>query len=475
LGKVGRQHLEVAFDAPPLSADAGLLLVRALERPLGILAELARRLPDPRNPQFVEHSAERLLTQHVYQVLAGYADANDCQRTRSDPLFQLLADLEPDPQKPLASGSTLNRFAYAFTRRHSRADEPDRDVLRRRCQTDRLKILNHFLVELFVRTRLTPPQEIILDVDATDDPVHGNQALAGYHGYYQQHQYFPLLVFDGHSGFPLACWLRHGTAHASLGAVTTLAAVVSQLRAAWPAARIVVRGDTGLAVPAVLDYCEQEHLGYAFGYAANAVLERAVAQATADIELYYRCYGRRDPHVQRYEEVRDYQSSGWPHVRRVVAKIERTPQGSQRRFVVTNLGGTPEWLYRDFYVQRGAVPEHPIGELKNGLAADRLSQSGFCANAWRLLVHVLAYALVVLFRESCAGVKEVEKAAVGTLRQRLWKIPGVIESTRRRVVVRLNAGGPFNELWQQAWEAVGRYVERLREGPTVPEPEGVPM
>src|SRR5262249_2856683 len=155
----------------------------------------------------------------------------------------------------------------------------------------------------------------------------------GYHGYYQQHQYFPLLVFDGHSGFPLACWLRHGTAHASLGAVTTLAAVVSQLRAAWPAVRIVVRGDTGLAVPAVLDYCEQEHLGYALGYAANAVLERAVAQATADLELYYRCYGRRDPHVQRYEEVRDYQSSGWPHVRRVVAKIERTPQGSQRRFV----------------------------------------------------------------------------------------------------------------------------------------------
>jgi hypothetical protein len=475
LGKVGRQSLAVAFDAPPLSADAGLLLVRALERPLGILAELARRLPDPRNPQYTEHSTERLLTQHVYQVLAGYADANDCQRTRTDPLFQLLADLEPDPQTPLASGSTLNRFAYAFTRRHSRPDEPDRDVLRRHCQTERLKILNQFLVELFVRTRLTPPAEIILDIDATDDPVHGGQALAGYHGYYQQHQYFPLLVFEGSSGFPLACWLRHGTAHASLGAVSTLAAVVGQLRAAWPGVRIVVRGDSGLAVPAVLDYCEQEDLGYAFGYAANPVLERKVATATADIELYYRCYGRRDPHVQRYEEVRDYQSSGWPHSRRVVAKIERTPQGSQRRFVVTNLSEPAEWLYREFYVQRGAVPEHPIGELKNGLAADRLSQSGFCANAWRLLVHVLAYALVVLFRASCAGIEEVAAAAVGTLRQRLWKIPGLIEVSQRRVVVRLSAGGPGNELWQRAWAAIGQYVERIRAGPAVPAAEGVPM
>ena len=328
---------------------------------------------------------------------------------------------------------------------------------------------------MFLRTRLTPPTEIILDIDPTDVTVHGDQALSGYHGYYRQHQYFPLLVFDGASGFPLACWLRHGTASASLGAVDTLAAVVAQLRAAWPTVRILVRADTGLATPEVFAFCERERLGYALGYASNTVLERKVATATADVELYYRIRGRRDPHVQRYEEVRDYQSSGWPHSRRVVAKIERTPEGSQRRFVVTNLDGTPEWVYREFYVQRGAVPERPIGELKNGLEADRLSQSGFCANAWRLLVRVLAYALVVLFRESCVGIEEVEKAEVGTLRKMLWKIPGVVESTGRRVVVRLSENWPFNEVWRRVREAVGRYVERIRAGPAMPEPEGVQM
>jgi hypothetical protein len=299
LWTLGRQPLEVTFDQGPLVADAGLLSIRALDRALGILADLAARLPDPRDPLFVRHSTQRLLIQHVYQLLAGYPDCNDADELRRDALFQILADVTPDGEEPLASGSTLARFPYAYTRRAQRDGEPEVLLVRRAAQLQRLKVVNDFLVDLFVRTRLTPPAAIILDIDPSDDPTHGQQALSGYHGYYRQHQYFPLFVFDGQSGFPLACWLRHGTAHASLGAVDILRAVVRKLRAVWPNVVITVRADSGLAVPAVFDWCDQEHLDYAIGYATNPVLERCVGQATADVETYYRCYGARDPFVQR--------------------------------------------------------------------------------------------------------------------------------------------------------------------------------
>src|SRR5262249_22468393 len=366
LWTVGPQQLQVRFDGAQVVTDAGLLAVRALERPLRILADLAQRLPDPRAPGYTRHSTEALLTQQVYQILAGYPDCNDAQALRHDPLFHILADVSPDAERPLASASTLARFQYAFTRRQDGDD--DTEVLRQRraARVQRLRVLNDYLVELFLRTRRTPPTEAILDVDASDDPTHGQQQLSGYHGYSEQHQSLPLFVFDGHSGMPLAAWLRPGTVHASCGATDVLGTLVARLRAAWPGVVIRLRADNGFAVPEVYDFCERQGLPYAIGYASNPVLQRATDGAAADIELYYAFYGRRDPWVQRFEEVRGYQADTWAQPRRIVAKIERTPQGSQRRFVVTNLTDPPEVVYRGFYVHRGAIPEHPIGELKNG-------------------------------------------------------------------------------------------------------------
>jgi hypothetical protein len=473
LWNLGPQQLLVDFQGGRIVSDAGLLAVRALERPLRVIADLAPRLPDPRSPLFIHHSVEAILTQQVYALLAGYPDHNDADDLRTDPLFQILADVSPDPEHPLASGSTLARFQYAYTRRQAELPPEQRDVLLevRAAQTQRLKILNDYLVDLFIRTRTTPPTEIILDVDATDDPTHGEQALSGYHGYFRQHQYFPLHVYEGHSGFPLAAWLRPGTVHASTGAVDILRAIVAKLRAAWPGVRILVRADNGLGVPAVYEFGEGQNLGYVIGYASNAVLERATATALADVELYYHFYGRRDPHVQRFEEIRDYQAGSWPHARRVIAKVERTPQGSQRRFVVTNLTGRPEEVYRQVYVQRGAVPEQPIGEMKNGLRCERLSSCGFCANAFRLLVHTLAYAIVVLFREASAGVPEVATASVGTLRQRLWKVGAVVVTSARRVWLHVSESWPYRRVWEQVHEAVQGFVARLR-GVVVAPPAG---
>jgi Transposase DDE domain group 1 len=362
LWNIGSQQLHVSFDAAALVADAGLLTLRTLDRSLSLLDDLADRLPHPRNPHFIHHSKRTLLTQQVYQILAGSPDCNDAQLLRSDPLFQILADLAPDPDNPLASGSTLARFQYAFTRRQpTQPDEPDILLVQRAAQTARLKILNDYLVDLFLRTRRTPPRQITLDLDPTDDPVHGQQALSAYHGYYRQHQFLPLLVHDGKTGFPLAAWLRPGTVPAACGAVEVLDAIVRKLRAIWPDVEILVRGDSGLAVPEMYEYCEANGLGYGFGFGANAVLHRLTATALADVELFYRCYGRREPRVQRFEDIGGYQAEGWTRPRRIVAKVERTPQGSQRRYVITNLTEPAEEVYRDVYVQRGGCRNSQSG------------------------------------------------------------------------------------------------------------------
>ena len=465
LWNLGPQQLHVDFSGGRIVSDAGLLAVRALERPLGILAELAQRLPDPRSPKFCTHSTEALLTQQVYQILAGYPDANDAHTLREDPLFQILADVSPDAERPLASGSTLTRFQYAYTRRQQELPEEDRPAFREMyaARTERLHVLNDFLLDLFIRTRCRPPLQVIIDLDGTDDPVHGQQALAGYHGYYQQHQYFPLLAFEGTSGFPLAAWLRPGRAGANWGVVETLDRIVRRLRAAWPDVLLLVRGDNGGAGPDLYDYCEAQGLLYAFGYASNAVLQRRTAQALHDVELYYHFYGHREPWLQRFEVFEDYQADGWARPRRIVAKVEINPQGSQRRFVVTNLTGHPRGIYRGFYVQRGAVPEQPIGELKNGLQADRLSASSFRANGFRLLLHVVAYAIVVLFREAVAAIPEVATATVSTLRQRLWKVGAVLVRSARQLWLHVSATWPGRGLWQQVQTAVAAFVaQRLR-------------
>ena len=256
LWNIGSQQLQVSFDGGRIVTDAGLLAVRALEKPLRIIADLAERLPDPRAPKLIQHSVETILTQEVYQILAGYPDFNDAQELRGDPLFQILADVAPDADTPLASGSTLARFQYAYTRRQAELPLEERPALleMRAAQTGRLKICNAYLVERFIRSRRTPPAEIILDIDASDDPVHGRQALSGYHGYYQQHQYLPIFVFDSATGFPLAAWLRPGTVQASLGAAEILDGIVTPLRAAWPGVVTQVRADNGLSVPGMYDY-----------------------------------------------------------------------------------------------------------------------------------------------------------------------------------------------------------------------------
>ena len=209
-----RQQVEVVFDAPDIVSDTGLLTLRDLDLQLGYLADLAQRLPDPRAQKFITHTKEQILIQQVYQYLADYSDCNDADFLRRDPLFQTLAGRHPDDDIPLASGSTLARFQYAFTRRQAEVPEEDRPAFAEmyRARSQRLDLINQFLLDTFIRTRRQPPTFIILDLDPTDDPTHGRQALSGYHGYYGQHQYFP-----GSSDFFVGGGVRYGEAQGGLG------------------------------------------------------------------------------------------------------------------------------------------------------------------------------------------------------------------------------------------------------------------
>jgi hypothetical protein len=230
---------------------------------------------------------------------------------------------------------------------------------------------------------------------------------------------------------------------------------------------ILVRGDTGLAVPALYEYCEAEGLLYAFGYGSNEILKARTEGALADLEEYYHWYQHREPEVQRFEVIEDYQAGSWSRPRRIVAKIEINRHGTNRRFVVTNLSGHPQGIYHGFYVQRGAVPEKPIGELKNGLDAARLSFHRFRANAFKLLEHTLAYALVVLHREATAALPEVAQAEVNTLRLRLWKVAARVTTSVRRIWFHFSETWPYRDLWVRVRQALTEFAAAIEEARTV--------
>lgn len=465
LFEVDRQRVTVSFDGGSVVSDAGLLPIAQLDRELGILAEAARRLPDPRSQRMVTHSTEDILRQQVFQILGGYPDGNDAQLLRDDPLFKTIVGVDPrNEDQPLACGSTLNRFWHAFTRREAEKPREDREVLFevRDAQIERINALNDFLVDAYVRTRTRRPAHVIIDLDPTDDPTHGQQQLTFWHGHYNQRQYFPMMLFEGVTGMPLGAWLRPGTVHAGTGAVDMLRVVVERLRQHWPDITIFVRGDNGLAGPAMYEYCESEGLMYALGYARNTRLKQLVAdrELEAHARLLWWMTGRQE--MQRFHVLEDYQADSWERPRRIVIKVEITKTGGTNiRYVVTNMNGEPGGIYRGFYTQRGRVPERPLGELKNGLDMDRLSSHRFMANGQKLLLHVLAYLLYVLFREANAKTPELKTMEVGTARARLFKVGALLKATNRRIWFEVASHWPGRNLLIAAVDAVQEHIQRL--------------
>ena len=414
--------LEAAFDGGRLTSDGGLVWLAKMDEELGLCEAITKHVPEWRKREGC-HSLISLIRQRVFQIACGYEDQNDSNSLREDPLLKLVCGSLPENGPNLASQPTISRLENA-------ADA--------RCC---YRIAQAFF-ELYLRERAKEgaPQKVLLDFDATADPTHGEQEGSYYHGYYEQHIYHPLLVFDGHSGHLISALLRAGNTHASNSAVALLKRIVGGLRNEWPDVSIELRADAGFAVPALYDYCESEGITYTVGLITNPRLEELACDLLDEAKERYETEGEK---VRIFSED-TYQAGSWERRRRVIYKAEAMEQGTNTRFVVSTRTDAPEDLY-EWYVRRGES-ENWIKDLKLALKADRLSCHRFIANQFRLLLHAAAYWLMDALRRRlvAAGVRRMQ---LDTLRIVLIKVGGRVRQLLSKVRLHLASGHPGQHLW----------------------------
>ncbi len=371
--------LEATFDGGRLTSDGGLPWLAEAEAVTGVCRALAACVPEWRRGT-VQHSIEALVRQRVFQIACGYEDQNDAATLRHDPLLKLLCGRLPESGRDLASQPTLSRLENAV----------DRHACVR---------LAHALLAVYLHAReqAGPPRHLVIDIDSTDDPTHGAQEGTAFHGYYNQHMYHPLLVFDGETDQLITALLRPGNAHASRGIVSVLRVLVAHLRARWPGLTIEIRADSGCAVPRLYRFCERVGITYTIGLVPNDRLKALAAPLLAQAQAQQAQTGEK---VRLVGET-CYQAGSWDQPRRVVYKAETLDKGPNTRFVVTTRPDPPAALY-DWYVDRGEM-EGWIKDYKRACIADRLSDHRFWANQFRLFLHAAAYWLLdTLRRRLCA-------------------------------------------------------------------------
>lgn len=421
---VGPLPLAVDFLGGRLTSDGGLAWLGEVDDALGLTTALAAVIPDWRKRRG-RHDLVTLVAQRVYQIACGYDDQNDADRLRTDPLLKHICGRLPETGVDLASQPTFSRLENAISART--------------CY--RLAVA---LGEVYLRERERDglPTHLVLDLDGTDDPTYGEQEGAAYHGYYRQHQYFPLLVFDGVTNQLITAVLRRGTVHASHGIVAVLKRIVQAVRGRWPEVTVELRADSGFAIPALYEYCETEGIDYTIGLVPNARLMTAVAALQAQARQ--QSTEQHDGKVRLVGETQ-YQAGSWPQPRRVLMKAEFLSKGPNTRFVVTTRTDDPTTLY-DWYVDRGES-ENWIKDLKAGCFADRLSCHRFWANQFRLLLHTAAYWLLDTLRRWVQRVG-VARMTLATLRLRLIKIGGWVRERLDRVRLRLASSHPSETWWR---------------------------
>lgn len=421
----------VEFNAPEISSDGGALLLRQIDDALSLTVGFAAHLNDDRDPLRSLHSREEQTRQRVFQIALGYEDCNDADRLRHDPLLNTVCDRSLSEGKGLSSQPTLSRFEGAQ-------------------KGTTLRRLVRHLESSYVASLPLDTTLVVLDLDTTDDATHGAQQLSFFNGFYDQHMYHPLLVFDSGSGQLISAILRPGTVPASRGAAALLRRLIRKIKKRLPQAQIAVRADSGFCTPTLLIALEglNAELGdveYLIGLPKNPVLLRQAASAMTLAEDLYR---RRGVKAQVFASF-FYAARHWPHRRFVVAKAEHNALGANPRFVLTSLSEfPPDILYRA-YCERGQC-ENLIKDFKNALQADRLSCSAFHANFFRLLLHALAYRLLHALRQRVAlHSAELGRAQFDTLRLRLLKVAAWVNQSMRRILVRLPNAFPFAEVFRQ--------------------------
>jgi Transposase DDE domain group 1 len=420
---LGSKTVHADFQGGRLTTDAGALILGELADRIGLFDALDAAIPDPRHPVFIVHDQRALLAQRITAIALGYEDLNDHQTLRDDPALQVAAGQTPDPEVTLASPPTLCRLENRI----------DRKTL--------VKIAE-VLVDQFIAAHLEPPEHLLLDFDATDDPIHGKQEGRFFHGYYDHHCYLPLYVFCGDE--LLVPYLRPGNIDASKHARSVLKLLVRRLRAAWPQVKITIRADSGFCRWRLMRWCDSHGIGYVLGLAKNAVLERAARDEIERAEWRFRKTGQ----PQRVFGSFAYAAESWDRRRRVIVKAEHTAQGKNPRFVVANVPGDPQGLYEDVYCQRGEA-ENRIKEQQLDLFADRTSCHRFVANQFRLLLSSAAYVLVQALRRTALVGTELAQAQVGTIRLKLFKVAARVVVTVRRVVFHLSSSYPYQRPFEE--------------------------
>ncbi len=421
LSRLGRRRIEADFTGGRLTSNAGLLLLREVDRRLGLVEAVDRAIPDPRDPRYTTHEQRELLAQRILAIAAGYEDENDHQTLRDDPALQLAAGRMPEEEQPLGSPSTLCRLENRIGR-HT------------------IWRLHEVLVEMFLNSYHSVPEEITLDLDATDDPTHGEQEGRFFHGYYGHYCYLPLYVFCGEH---LLCgYLRPSNIDASKHSRGVVKLLVEKIRQRWPKVRITLRGDSGFCRWRLMRWCEKHGVNYIFGLARNSRLEKLSGKLQQQAEAEYQATGEK----QRLFGEFLYAAGSWDRERRVIAKAERLPKGANPRYLVTNLEGEAQQLYDEVYCARGEM-ENRIKEQQLCLFADRTSCHALLANQFRLLLSGFAYTLLKGLRRLGLEGTEYAKAQASTLRLKLVKVAARVRVTARRVVFHLATSYPEQDLF----------------------------
>src|SRR3954466_6983596 len=457
---LGSREVLADFDGGAISSDGGALLLRQTERLTGIIRQFAACFTDHRDPDLVEHPVEHLLAQRVYGLALGYEDLNEHHDLRRDPLLATIVGKEDpagnarlrrrDRGKALAGKSTLNRLELTpvGAGRESRYKKI----------TCRTRDVERLFVALFLQAHPRPPERIVLDLDATDDPIHGHQLGRFFHAYYKGYCFLPLYIFCG--DHLLLARLRPADIDACAGSVRHLTRIVAQIREAWPEVKIVVRADSGFCREAILRWCEDHGVDYVIGLAKNTRLTAAIA---AEAERARQQFEATKRPARSFAELRYQTRETWSRERRVVAKAEHMAKGPNPRFVVTSLpieerAARP--LYEEDYCGRGEM-ENRIKEQQLHLFADRTSSATMRANQVRLFFSSIAYVLLEASRRLGLAGTELAEAQCQTIRLKLLKVGALVRVTVRKVWVKLSSGSPYAAIFRR----VHANLARLRPAP----------
>jgi len=423
-GRLGRREIRANFDGGDISTEGGVLLLRGVDCKIGLTKAVAKVLSDGRDPARIKHDLRDMVAQRVYAQCQGWEDLNDHTTLRHDLAMQTAVGVTA----PLASAPTLCRLENRATRAQAWA-------------------LHGVLVDQFVASHSKAPEELVLDIDASDIPLHGDQERSQFHGYYDHYCYLPLYVFCGQA--MLACYLRNSRIDGAKHAAAVIKLLVTRLRQDWPGVRIVVRADSGFCRQRLLRWCERNNVGYAIGVARNRRLERLVGAQEAQLKAGW----ERTQVKQRAVGELRYGADSWKCERRLITRLEYGAQGNNPRFVVTNLGWDAARLYDEFYCVRGEA-ENRIKEAQLDLFGTRASCHKFAANQLCLLFAALAYTLMERLRALALTGTELERACAATIRVRLLKIGAAIVRNTRRVRLLLTSHHPLRHVFLTAARAL---------------------